>query len=190
MNWWLYLTLPLLIPGMIMDYNFASTKKSTSKKIRNISNFLGTALCSGIRQKQFQNRRQARWETFFCLCIATLAFQDAKNQLNSLHIHTLIAQWVEMIFWMKISIFSCLGSQLPDHLKYFDLKAPLKMLEGFKWNGVYSRIQILSPVVHCDNRTIHPPLGLWAILPVHIYNPITVMGFSTMFTFQLDNTKK
>ena len=24
----------------------------------------------------------------------------------------------------------------------------------------------------------------------HIYNPITTMGFSAMFTFQLDNTKR
>jgi hypothetical protein len=27
------------------------------------------------------------------------------------------------------------------------------------------------------------------ILPECIYNPITAMGFSTMFTFQLDKTK-
>ena len=28
------------------------------------------------------------------------------------------------------------------------------------------------------------------ILPERIYNPITAMGFSAMFTFQLDNTKR
>jgi hypothetical protein len=27
-------------------------------------------------------------------------------------------------------------------------------------------------------------------LPERIYNPITAMGFSAMFTFQLDNTKR
>ena len=27
-------------------------------------------------------------------------------------------------------------------------------------------------------------------LPKHIYNPITAMGFSAMFTFQLNNTKR
>jgi hypothetical protein len=27
-------------------------------------------------------------------------------------------------------------------------------------------------------------------LPERIYNPITSMGFSAMFTFQLDNTKR
>ena len=26
--------------------------------------------------------------------------------------------------------------------------------------------------------------------PEHIYNPITAMGFSAIFTFQLDNTKR
>ena len=29
-----------------------------------------------------------------------------------------------------------------------------------------------------------------AIMPERIYNPITAMGFSTMFTFQLENTKR
>ena len=36
-------------------------------------------------------------------------------------------------------------------------------------------------------------LKLWLLyrtMPEHIYNPITAMGFSAMFTFQLDNTKK
>ena len=28
------------------------------------------------------------------------------------------------------------------------------------------------------------------IWPERIYNPMTAMGFSTMFTFQLDNTKR
>ena len=28
------------------------------------------------------------------------------------------------------------------------------------------------------------------IMPERIYNPITAMGFSAMFTFQLDNTKR
>ena len=28
------------------------------------------------------------------------------------------------------------------------------------------------------------------LLPERIYNPITAMGFSAMFTFQLDNTKR
>ena len=28
------------------------------------------------------------------------------------------------------------------------------------------------------------------IRPERIYNPITAMGFSAMFTFQLDNTKR
>ena len=31
---------------------------------------------------------------------------------------------------------------------------------------------------------------VWASKPEHIYNPITAMGFSAMFTFQLDNTKR
>ena len=30
----------------------------------------------------------------------------------------------------------------------------------------------------------------WDILPERIYNPIGAMGFSAMFTFQLDNTKR
>ena len=29
-----------------------------------------------------------------------------------------------------------------------------------------------------------------ASMPERIYNPITAMGFSAMFTFQLDNTKR
>ena len=28
------------------------------------------------------------------------------------------------------------------------------------------------------------------LMPERIYNPITAMGFLTMFTFQLDNTKR
>jgi hypothetical protein len=28
------------------------------------------------------------------------------------------------------------------------------------------------------------------LLPECVYNPITAMGFSAMFTFQLDNTKR
>ena len=28
------------------------------------------------------------------------------------------------------------------------------------------------------------------LMPKRIYNPITTMGFSKMFTFQLDNTKR
>ena len=30
----------------------------------------------------------------------------------------------------------------------------------------------------------------WESMPERIYNPITAMGFSAMFTFQLDNTKR
>ena len=32
--------------------------------------------------------------------------------------------------------------------------------------------------------------GAERILPEHIYNPIMAMGFSAMFTFHLDNTKR
>ena len=32
--------------------------------------------------------------------------------------------------------------------------------------------------------------GISQDLPERIYNPITAMGFSVMFTFQLDNTKR
>ena len=32
--------------------------------------------------------------------------------------------------------------------------------------------------------------GIIETLPERIYNPITAMGFSAMFTFQLDNTKR
>jgi hypothetical protein len=33
-------------------------------------------------------------------------------------------------------------------------------------------------------------LWLSVTMPERIYNPITAMGFSAMFTFQLDNTKR
>ena len=39
----------------------------------------------------------------------------------------------------------------------------------------------ISEDVHCAN---------WLIRPERIYNPITAMGFSAMFTFQLDNINR
>ena len=38
--------------------------------------------------------------------------------------------------------------------------------------------------------TINFQLNTNKYKPEHIYNPITAMGFSAMFTFQLDNTKR
>ena len=34
------------------------------------------------------------------------------------------------------------------------------------------------------------PYQIQILMPERIYNPITAMGFSAMFTFQLDNTKR
>ena len=48
-----------------------------------------------------------------------------------------------------------------------------------------------STVVGCIFHPTHlfkPPSDL--TVPKRIYNPITAMGFSAMFTFQLDNTKR
>ena len=36
----------------------------------------------------------------------------------------------------------------------------------------------------------HVRLPLWTLLLERIYNPITALGFSAMFIFQLDNTKR
>jgi hypothetical protein len=36
----------------------------------------------------------------------------------------------------------------------------------------------------------NPQVSTYRVLPERIYNPITAMGFSAMFTFQLDNTKR
>ena len=46
----------------------------------------------------------------------------------------------------------------------------------------YSAIIIVTgnSIQICDHKTQFE----------HIYNPITAMGFSAMFTFQLDNTKR
>ena len=33
-------------------------------------------------------------------------------------------------------------------------------------------------------------ISRWYFVPERIYNPITAMGFSAMFTFQLDNTNR
>ena len=43
-----------------------------------------------------------------------------------------------------------------------------------------------------DNGQVHVCMYLqfWNSKPERIYNPITAMGFSAMFTFQLDNTKR
>ena len=48
-----------------------------------------------------------------------------------------------------------------------------------------------SPVGSSENDNF--PLGGYLMkitLPERIYNPITAMGFSKMFNFQLDNTKR
>ena len=40
-----------------------------------------------------------------------------------------------------------------------------------------------------ENSSLHKTKTLAQTVPERIYNPITAMGFSAMFTFQLDNTK-
>ena len=46
------------------------------------------------------------------------------------------------------------------------------------------------PLSYTVYQTESRDLEVVYVLPEHIYNPITVMGFSAMFTFQLDNTKR
>ena len=49
-------------------------------------------------------------------------------------------------------------------------------LEGRKWTLGGGKI-------------VRHHLWMFPMVPKHIDNPITAMGFSAMFTFQLDNTK-
>ena len=44
----------------------------------------------------------------------------------------------------------------------------------------------------CTHRTpyTYAQTSQEGIMPERIYNPITAMGFSAMFIFQLDNTKR
>ena len=46
------------------------------------------------------------------------------------------------------------------------------------------------PLSYTVYQTESRDLVVVYVLPEHIYNPIMAMGFSAMFTLQLDNTKR
>ena len=67
------------------------------------------------------------------------------------------------------------------------LKLFLLFQQMIKWEKIsISKCEMFSPLdlIFCYLNSF------WQSLPERIYNPITAMGFSPMFTFQLDNTKR
>jgi hypothetical protein len=75
-----------------------------------------------------------------------------------------------------------------NSVSFKTFRRPL-FLKPVSWLGLFCRfLQQDSSTLHCWTICCLNQRG--KTLPERIYNPITAMGFSAMFTFKLDNTKR
>ena len=66
---------------------------------------------------------------------------------------------------------------------------------AMQWLSIGLTMQVLTNFSHDFGCLLKVMVTLYKmimlkLLPERIYKPITAMGFSAMFTFQLDNTKR
>ena len=140
------------------------------------------------KEKEEVNKK---WNIFTTLCIMIIIKTNKLNVMSSI-----ICKIISRILmhggnetWVKIlrrtlEISKCVWY---NHIG---------MKSSLKWHFQSYILQCKKAGLSCkwywllDTRLFLQLANAKPIIPKRIYNPITAMGFSAMFTFQLDNTKR
>ena len=112
------------------------------------------------------------------------------SYLSSGHISLLIVRsffrklscWLNVLQNARLKIISRLGNHFNVAKGQLISKCPFVVFVLTKKTTIFFRISALASKKRLNKKK--------RTMPERIYNPITAMGFSATFTFQLDNTKR